>query len=155
MTITVEKSYQWRLSRTAEKGIPDLEEAIGVYSSLNPESLKQEMPTLDNFPGGRFRFSPQYPLAKAIPALFFSQCVQNLGFGDRLDTIRWELVCLANKVLVADKCDASHQETRQQGNAKSAWVCEYRARTWGIGGPAKRSRLVASIVDAVLISSWL
>ena len=28
LTITVEKAYRWRLTRTAERGIPDFEEAI-------------------------------------------------------------------------------------------------------------------------------
>jgi hypothetical protein len=137
LTITVEKSYQWRLNRTAAKGIPDFEEAIGVYSSLNPESLKQEVPTLDNFPGGRFGFSPQYPLAQASPALFFSQCVQNLGSGDRIDTIRWELVCLANKVLVADKCDASHQETRQKTMRKVLGYVNIGLELGASGDPQK------------------
>ena len=71
LTITVEKAYQWRLTRTAERGIPDFEEAMGVYSSLNPEDLKQEVPSVENFPGGRFRFAPQYPLTQAPPFPFF------------------------------------------------------------------------------------
>ena len=137
LTITVEKSYQWRLSRTAAKGIPDFEEAIGVYSSLNPESLQQEMPSLDNFPGGRFRFSPQYPLAQASPALFLSQCVRNLDSGDRLDTIRWELVCLANKVLVADKCDASHQEIRKKTMRKVLGYVNIGLELGASGDPQK------------------
>ena len=113
LTITVEKAYQWRLTRTAERGIPDFEEAMDVYSSLNPEDLKQEVPSAENFPGGRFRFAPQYPLTQAPLSHFFGQCVINLGSEERLDAIRWELVCLANKVMVADKCDPSDLKTRQ------------------------------------------
>ena len=113
LTITVEKAYQWRLTRTAERGIPDFEEAIGVYSSLNPEDLKQEVPSAENFSGGRFRFAPQYPLTQATLSHFFGQCITHLDSEDRVDAIRWELVCLANKVMVADKCDPSDLKTRQ------------------------------------------
>ena len=113
LTITVEKAYQWRLTRTAERGIPDFEEAMGVYSSLNPEDLKQEVPSVKNFPGGRFRFAPQYPLNQTVLSHFFGQCVINLDSEERLNAIRWELVCLANKVMVADKCDPSNLKTRQ------------------------------------------
>ena len=145
LTITVEKSYQSRLSRTAEKGIPDFEEAIGVYSSLNPESLKQEVPTLESFTGGQYRFSPQYPLAQANPALFFSQCVQNLGPGDRLDTIRWELVCLANKVMVADKSDPSHQETRQKAMRKVLGYVNIGLELGASGDPQKGPGLLRQL----------
>nr|MBC8282608.1 hypothetical protein [Nitrospinota bacterium] len=118
MTLTVERAYQWRLVRTAERGIPDFEEAIGVYSTLNPEALKQEVPSSDNFPGGRFRFAPQYPLTQILLSHFFGQCVMNLDSEDRLDAIRWELVCLANKVMVADKCDPSDLKTRHNAMRK-------------------------------------
>ncbi|MBT5471016.1 MAG: hypothetical protein HOK41_10475 [Nitrospina sp.] len=119
LTITVEKSYQWRLTRTAERGIPEFEEAIGIYSSLNPDALKQEVPSSDNFPGGRFRFSPQYPLTQALLSHFFGQCILNIESEERLDAIRWELVCLANKVMVADKCDPSDLEARKKAMRKA------------------------------------
>ncbi len=119
LTITVEKAYQWRLTRTSGRGIPEFEEAIGVYSSLNPEDLKQGVPSSENFPGGKFRFSPQYPLAQALLAHFFGQCVMNLDSEDRLDAIRWELVCLANKIMVADKLDLSDLKIRQKAMRKA------------------------------------
>ncbi|MZG53625.1 MAG: hypothetical protein F3743_05895 [Nitrospinae bacterium] len=119
LTITVEKAYQWRLTRTSERGIPEFEEAMGIYSSLNPDALKQAVPTLDYFPSGKFRFSPQYPLSQALLSHFLGQCVMNLDSEERLDAIRWELVCLANKVMVADKLDLSDLETRQKAMRKA------------------------------------
>ncbi len=146
VSVTLEKSYQGRLNRTAEKGIPPFEEAIGVYSSLNPESLKQQVPALDSFPGGgRFRFSPQYPLAQADLSLFFSQCVQSLGPDERLDTIRWELVCLANKVMVADKCDPTHQETRQKTMRKVLGYVNIGLELGASGDPAKGQSLLRQL----------
>ena len=94
-TITLEKAYQWRLTRTSERGIPEFEEAMGVYSSLNPDDLKQEVPLSENFSGGKFSFSPQYPLTQALLSHFFGQCVKSLDSEERLNAIRWELVCLA------------------------------------------------------------
>ena len=117
-TITLEKAYQWRLTRTSQRGIPEFEEAMGVYSSLNPDDLKQEVPLSENFSGGKFSFSPQYPLTEALLSHFFGQCVKSLDSEERLNAIRWELVCLANKIMVADKCDLSDLKIRQKAMRK-------------------------------------
>ena len=59
VTQTIEKAYHWRLTRTSERGIPDFEEAMGIYSHLSAEALKLPVPELENFAyPGKFNIAP-------------------------------------------------------------------------------------------------
>ena len=154
-TITLEKAYQWRLTRTSERGIPEFEEAMGVYSSLNPDDLKQEVPSSENFSGGKFSFSPQYPLAQALLSHFFGQCVKSLDSEERLNAIRWELVCLANKIMVADKCDLSDLKIRQKAMRKAVGYVNIGLELGASGDLEKGHSLLQSNLDAIVISSGI
>ncbi|MCH7623132.1 MAG: hypothetical protein IIB46_03530 [Nitrospinae bacterium] len=115
LTLTVEKAYQWRMSRTSERGIPDIEEAMGVYSHLDPESVKLQVPDPENFLDAEiYQLPPQYLLAHTDSSTFLGQCVTLLQDHNRLDAIHWELVCLANKVMVADREDPANLENREK-----------------------------------------
>ncbi|MDA0691341.1 MAG: DUF6178 family protein [Nitrospinae bacterium] len=106
LTETVEKAYHWRMTRISDRGFPEIEEALGVYSPLDVESIKLQVPDAEDFSrDGDSPVPPQYMLAEADSSTFFGQCVALLMDGNRLDAIHWELVCLANKVMVADRED--------------------------------------------------
>lgn len=119
VTITVERAYQWRVNRTGERGIPEFQDAMGIYSPLDAETLKLKLPSLEEIPSSRFKLSPRYPLAHLDETLFFTQCLAVLENESRLETLRWELVCLANKVIVADGYDLSSKDIRQQALRKT------------------------------------
>jgi hypothetical protein len=119
VTITLERAYQWRVNRTEERGIPEFKEAMGIYSPLDAETLKLKLPSLEELPSSRFKLSPRYPLAHLDETLFFTQCLGVLENESRLETLRWELVCLANKVIVADGYDLSSKDIRQQALRKT------------------------------------
>ena len=119
VTPTVEKAYQWRVSRTAERGIPEFQESMGIYSHLDVEALKLKLPSLEEIPSSRFKLSPKYPLAHLDEALFFTQCLGVLENENRLETLRWELVCLANKVIVADGYELSSKDVRRRALQKT------------------------------------
>jgi uncharacterized protein DUF6178 len=116
LTETVEKAYHWRMSRISDKGFPEIEEALGVYSPLDAESIKLQVPDAEDFSGAgdSSRVPPQYLLAQADISSFLGQCVAQLTDGNRLDAIHWELVCLANKVIVADREDPANIENREK-----------------------------------------
>lgn len=100
---TLEKAYRWRLTRTAERGIPEFEEAHEIYSRLSPEALQVKPAPPESFSDdGRYRVSPHYPVVQADAECFFRRCLLLVRNEARLDAIRWELVYLANKVMVAD-----------------------------------------------------
>jgi len=113
LTETVEKAYHWRMTRISDRGFPEMEEALGVYSPLDAEFLKLKLPGAEDFSGdGNSRVPPRYMLSQADPATFLGQCVALLEDGNRLDAIHWELACLANKVMVADREDPANIENR-------------------------------------------
>jgi len=143
LTPTVEKAYQWRMSRTSERGIPGIEEALGVYSHLNPESVKLEVPDPENFLEAEiYRLPPQYLLAHADPSTFLGQCVALLQDQNRLDAIHWELVCLANKVMVADKEDPANLENREKVIRKVLGYLNIGLDLAAEGDPGKGAKLL-------------
>ena len=116
---TVERAFRWRMTRTSDRGIPEYEEALGIYSRLDPESLKVDAPTLDNFSGdNQGLVAPTYPFSQVKSFAFLYQSMAFLEDEKRLDTICWELVNLANKVIVADKLDPSSLEIRDRAMRK-------------------------------------
>ncbi len=119
VTLTVEQAYNWRVNRTAERGIPEFQDAVGIYSRLDPETLKLKLPSLEELPSSPFKLSPRYPLAQLDETLFFTQCLAILENESRLETLRWELVCLANKVIVADRLELSSKDVRQRALRKT------------------------------------
>ena len=119
VTQTIEKAYQWRLIRTAERGIPDFEEAMGVYSYPSPDALKIPIPELEDFANqGEFNIAPTYPLLLTGSVPFFKDVILRLGNSSRLKTISWELVYLANKIMVADQVKPSDLEMRKESLQK-------------------------------------
>ncbi len=150
VTITVEKAYQWRVSRTAERGIPEFQEAMGIYSRLDSEALKLKLPLLQEFPVSRFRLSPRYPLAHLDETLFFTQCLAMLENENRFETLRWELVCLANKVIVADGLDLSSLDVRHRALRKTLGYINIGLELGAEGDPEKG----AALLDKVWIQSF-
>jgi len=119
VTQTIEKAYRWRLIRTAERGIPDFEEAMGVYSYPSPGALKIPIPELEDFASqGKFNIAPTYPLLLTGSVPFFKDVILRLGNSSRLKTISWELVYLANKIMVADQVKPSDLEMRKESLQK-------------------------------------
>ena len=119
VTQTVEKAYRWRLTRTAERGIPDFEEAMGIYSHPSPEALTIPVPELEEFAYlGEFNIAPTYPLLLTGSVPFFKDVILRLGNSYRLNTICWELTYLANKIMVADQMESSNLEMRKESLKK-------------------------------------
>lgn len=105
---TVEDAYHERLTRTADRGIPEFEEAYEIYRRQDLDALKVEAASPETFlMGDGYKVAPHYLMAQAKPSSFFSLCLSRLQTDPRIDAIRWELVYLTNKVMVADRCDPS------------------------------------------------
>lgn len=115
-TPTVEVAYRWWRSRVEEKGIVGYEEAIGVYSLLDSDSLKLDAAPQEAFEeqGSAYAMAPVYPLADTDPATFFGQCLAMLKNHKRVNALCWELMYVANKVMVADRQDFTHIDIRHE-----------------------------------------
>lgn len=114
VTPTVEKSYQWYLARNEPYGIVNLEEALQVYSLLDPDHLKQEVPESEVFTPDEAgpSLAPVYALEDLESSQFLGQCLALIKSPERFQSICWELVYVANKVMVADRVDVSSLDSR-------------------------------------------
>ena len=143
VTQTVEQAYRWRLTRTAERGIPDFEEAMGIYSQLDPEALKIPVPELKDFAyPGDFNIAPTYPLSLAGSVPFFEDVILRLDNPYRLNTICWELVYLANKTMVADQMESSNLEARKESLRKVLGYINIGLELGASGDLGKGSKLL-------------
>jgi hypothetical protein len=144
LTITVENAYRWRMTRVAESGVPEFDEAFGIYSQLNPEWLKlNSVQEAEQDFSGEPRIAPQYPLTQADEALFFSRCLSLLDDEKRLELIRWELVGLANKVMVADRRDPSLMQDRLDAMQKALGYVNIGLELGADGDPKKGQKLLS------------
>ena len=120
VTPTVETSRRWWRSRMEEKGMVPYEEAMGVYSPLDPGALKQDVPSHNAFVDQEspYAVAPVHPLSDTDPSTFFGQCLAMMKNQERVNAICWELMCLANKVMIADRQELSnvdiHHETMRK-----------------------------------------
>lgn len=144
VTPTVEAAMRWRLTRTAERGIPEFDEAFTVYSQLNPDALNVEPASFEILSNdGKYSVAPRYPLEYADDFSFFCQCLAQVTDLHRAETLRWELVCLANKVMVADRVHPSSLEGRRETLRKALGYINIGLELGADGEVEKGRRLLA------------
>jgi hypothetical protein len=108
-----EMALKWRNARLADKGFPEFEEALQIYSYLRRESLAGPLAEPlggDADLGSGPRSVLAYPLKVIQMESLFKKCLDELtnsGEGDRLAE---ELAHTANKVIIADGRDPGSRE---------------------------------------------
>ncbi|CCQ91907.1 conserved hypothetical protein (modular protein) [Nitrospina gracilis 3/211] len=120
VTPTVETSYRWYLSRNEERGVLSFEEAFQVYSLLDAQTLKESLPSADDFRTEDIRhtLAPAFPLEDLDPGTFFGQCLAIVKSAERFHAISWELAWLFHKVMVADRRDFADIHQRHEAMRK-------------------------------------
>jgi Family of unknown function (DUF6178) len=116
VTPTVETAYRGWQARVEEKGILSFDEAVEVYSLLDVDSLRQEVPSHEVFanPELPYAVAPVHPLVDTDPSTFFGQCLAMMKNHERVSAICWELMYLANKVMVADRQEFSNMDSHHE-----------------------------------------
>ncbi|QPJ64748.1 MAG: hypothetical protein G3M78_04820 [Candidatus Nitrohelix vancouverensis] len=142
VTQTVERAYHWRQVRSSAHGIPEFEEAIQVYSALKPEALREPAPDASHFERSDAYLPPAYPLIDGGDHSFYKQCLGVMKAGSRFDAIRWEMVYLGNKVMVADQLDASDAESRKKVLQKVMGYVNIGLQLGAEGDPEKGARIL-------------
>jgi len=95
----------FRTARLAEKGFPDLEEALAVYTPLSPERFRNMEAAGTLFtpmPPEDARLAPEYTLVRQPEGTLFRAATGEVREPRDLERIKRELAALANRVLVAD-----------------------------------------------------
>ncbi len=118
-----EEMYRRRNVRLAEHGFLSYEEAIALYSPLDPEVLqkeqKQELHEIIHDKEIRARV-PLLPLYQADTPNVFMEVVGRIGDPIFLDRLRLEFAGLANQILSADGIVAHEIETLVEACKKGA-----------------------------------
>ncbi len=145
VTQTIERAYHWRMTRTSERGIPPFDEAMQIYSPLNPASLRElplEPKDANVFEG---RAAPMYPIVDGFAPSFLKQCLIHLDHSKRMGSLGWEMVLLANKVMVADKKEPSQPDARNEALRKSMAYINIGLEAGAEGDPQKGARLLEQV----------
>ncbi len=147
-TPTLENAYRWRLTRTAEHGIPEYTEAIKVYHFLDPQTLRDNVaPKKETLPEREESLPPQYVLTEVSPSSFLATCLSGLSGSEGLHAMGWELAALANKVLVADRADPTDREQRRRAVRKVLGYIDIGLESGASSDPDKGK--------ALLRNTWL
>lgn len=103
-----ELALKWSRGRLADHGIPDLDEALEVYSYVGPSDIKQEWEEGSAVTDYGLHGAPavlEYPLKLVEQENFFKECLERISDAQQRDRIALQLAHLANKVIVADGWD--------------------------------------------------
>ena len=142
-TPTLENAYRWRLTRTAERGIPEFTEAVKVYHFLDPQTLRDNAALKKEFPPEREGgLPPRYVLSQVPPASFLQQSLSLQADSSRVHQMSWELAALANKVLVADRADPTDREDRSRAVRKCLGYIDIGLQSGAASDPQKGKALL-------------
>jgi len=109
-----ELAFRWRQGRLADRGFPELEEAIEIYSYVDPEMVRIEQGMKEVYGpddemkrwgevGSSFYLMP-------LPSDSFLREVLSMASEEGLDWLKGELVYLCNRAMVAEGIDPSDVE---------------------------------------------
>jgi hypothetical protein len=103
-----ETGYRLRNGRLADYGFPDFEEALEIYSFVNPDSLSggKGTPQIRDM-GGTEKKSPTFYLAFQNEGPLLSSVLSRIGPRER-DRLSQEITSLCNKAIVAEGLDLSN-----------------------------------------------
>ncbi|MBW1982867.1 MAG: hypothetical protein JRJ12_16820 [Deltaproteobacteria bacterium] len=100
-----ESQLHFRRSRLAEKGFPDLDEALSVYDPLEMEEFRDRLVKYDYLYAGvpaAAPVAPTYPLLAQPEHTFLRAVLEKIDSEPEVERLRREFAALANQVMVAD-----------------------------------------------------
>ncbi|MBM4310923.1 MAG: hypothetical protein FJ119_08260 [Deltaproteobacteria bacterium] len=143
-----DEALHWRQNRTAEKGFPTFDEAIGLYGPLSEQELQQFEPELPDVMQRTSAHRPsglrvRYAVAgDRLPAFLHA----TLGFHEdslRLDEFEQLLVTTANKVMVADCMEVRDLDDVRRALRKTSGCISIALERFSSGDPAAAATLLA------------
>ncbi len=118
-----ESAYKWRSARLADHGFPDFEEALDIYSLLNPALIRVS----DDYPSPDEEVADlgprkllRYPALVLTGRNLFEKTLNSITDNALKDRISSELAHVANKVMVADGKDAGSADELRQSLIKTS-----------------------------------
>jgi hypothetical protein len=136
-------AFRWRNARLADEGFPGFDEAMEVYSYLPPERVKEGKN--ETIPSGeRLSYPPVY-VERTGQGSFFSLALQKGGDESTGERLRWEIVSLANRIMVADASPRADVEALYQSTEKAFRTLDLGLRYLSQDDPNEAAMVLKSI----------
>ncbi len=113
-----EEAYRFARGRLEDRAIPDFYDALEIYSAISPAAIDRGKGAVALKPTDAP--TPSFALALLPGDDLLSRALGTIPDPLKHDALRLELVCLANKVILADGLALDEPETLRQAMAKVA-----------------------------------
>jgi len=115
-----EEAFRWRQSRIAEKGFPDIDEALMVYQLISDRELEAVQKSLERrrVSEAGTRSGVRYLMEIDHAPTFFASALRHLPDENAFDAVQRSIIHLANKIIMADCLEIRDREDRKRAIGK-------------------------------------
>jgi hypothetical protein len=145
-----QQALRWRNNRLADRGWPDIEEAVQLY---HPRHMDKTIPNLAS--DLIFDNPPRYPLERMEQEKLLISGIEFLENSQKLDAIRGQLANLVNRVIVADGLPPTEIESLQKASQRVQGFLEIGLFTAGAANPESVANLLNKVPLLWLFQSAL
>lgn len=138
-----ELALRWRNGRLADQGFPSFDEALEIYSYIPPERIKKMSSFVLPEPDKSF-YPPTY-LEAASKGTFFSITLQEEVPDKVRDRVKWELMGLINRVLIADGAHLGDIEALYNSARKALQILDLGLRYLSQENPIEARSILKKI----------
>jgi len=134
-----ELAYRWRNGRLADRGWPDLDEAMRIYQPAEPDQVHSS----ERLPFG-IADPPRFPLERRYTGRLLQAGIENLE-SDPRNLVAGQLANLINRVIIADGMIPSESESLKLASRRVRGRLEIGLRLLGADDPETSARLLGTI----------
>lgn len=134
-----EMAYRWRTGRLADRGWPDLDEALQMYQPAEPEQVRPR----DLLPLG-FDHPPRFPLERRYTGKLLQAGVEIIG-AERKGPVAVQLANLINRVIISDGMTPGEAESLKQAGDRVKGCLEIGLSLLGADQAETSARLLAGV----------
>jgi hypothetical protein len=134
-----ELAYRWRTGRLADRGWPDLDEALQMYQPAEPDQIRHP----DPLPVG-FSNPPRFPLERRYTGRLLQAGIEELE-EDPKNLVASQLANLINRVIISDGMIPGEAESLKQASERVKGCLEIGLTRLGANQADASARLLAGV----------
>jgi hypothetical protein len=134
-----ELAYRWRTGRLADRGWPDLDEAMQIYQPAEPDQVHSR----DQLPFG-IADPPRFPLERRYTGRLLQAGIEKLE-PDPRNLVAGQLANLINRVIIADGMLPGEAESLKLASARVRGRLEIGLKLLGANDPETSARLLGTV----------
>jgi hypothetical protein len=134
-----ELAYRWRTGRLADRGWPDLDEAMDIYQPAEPDQVRSR----EQLPFG-VADPPRFPLERRYTGRLLQAGIEKLG-QDPKNLVAGQLANLINRVIIADGMLPGEAESLKLASARVRGRLEIGLGLLGANDPDTSAHLLGTV----------